>query len=86
MHKRDITPAVAARLVASQFPQWAGLPVRPVASRATTGTWRRSRRSIVGCRSPLAQEKQGGAGADAAGRRSAREVIDLVLADHDRST
>ena len=39
----------------------------------------------------LAQEKQGGAGADAAARRfgwrtSAREVIDLVLADHDRST
>ncbi len=30
MDKRDITPAVAARLVASQFPQWAGLPVRPV--------------------------------------------------------
>jgi aminoglycoside phosphotransferase (APT) family kinase protein len=30
MDKRDITPAVAARLVASQFPQWAGLAVRPV--------------------------------------------------------
>lgn len=30
MDKRDITPAVAARLVASQFPEWAGLPVRPV--------------------------------------------------------
>lgn len=31
MDKRDITPAVAARLIASQFPQWAGLPVSPVA-------------------------------------------------------
>ncbi len=31
MDKRDITPAVAARLIASQFPQWGGLPVRPVA-------------------------------------------------------
>ncbi len=31
MDKRDITPAVAARLIASQFPQWADLPVRPVA-------------------------------------------------------
>ncbi len=30
MDKRDITPAVAARLVASQFPQWASLPVKPV--------------------------------------------------------
>ncbi len=30
-NRPDITPAVAARLVASQFPQWAGLPVRPVA-------------------------------------------------------
>jgi aminoglycoside phosphotransferase (APT) family kinase protein len=28
--KGDITPAVAARLVAAQFPQWAGLPVVPV--------------------------------------------------------
>ncbi len=31
MNKRDITPAVAARLVATQFPQWADLPVVPVA-------------------------------------------------------
>ena len=30
MDKRDITPDVAARLIASQFPQWADLPVRPV--------------------------------------------------------
>lgn len=30
MDKGDITPAVAARLVATQFPQWAGLPVVPV--------------------------------------------------------
>ncbi len=30
MNKRDITPAVAARLVASQYPEWAGLPIRPV--------------------------------------------------------
>lgn len=29
--KTEITPAVAARLVAAQFPQWAGLPVVPVA-------------------------------------------------------
>jgi aminoglycoside phosphotransferase (APT) family kinase protein len=29
--KGDITPAVAARLVATQFPQWADLPVIPVA-------------------------------------------------------
>lgn len=29
--KADITPAVVARLVATQFPQWAGLPVVPVA-------------------------------------------------------
>ncbi len=39
----------------------------------------------------LAQEKKRGARADAAARRqgwrtSAREIIDLVLADHDRST
>jgi aminoglycoside phosphotransferase (APT) family kinase protein len=31
MQKEDITPAVAARLVAAQFPQWADLPVVPVA-------------------------------------------------------
>ena len=31
MKKGDITPAVAARLVAAQFPQWANLPVVPVA-------------------------------------------------------
>jgi aminoglycoside phosphotransferase (APT) family kinase protein len=31
VEKRDITPAVAARLVATQFPQWADLPVVPVA-------------------------------------------------------
>ncbi|HWM21359.1 MAG TPA: aminoglycoside phosphotransferase family protein [Ilumatobacteraceae bacterium] len=31
MEKRDITPAVAAGLVAAQFPQWADLPVVPVA-------------------------------------------------------
>ena len=31
MDKEDITPAVAARLVATQFPQWADLPVVPVA-------------------------------------------------------
>jgi aminoglycoside phosphotransferase (APT) family kinase protein len=30
--KRDITPAVAAGLVAAQFPQWADLPVVPVAA------------------------------------------------------
>jgi aminoglycoside phosphotransferase (APT) family kinase protein len=30
LEKRDVTPEVAARLVASQFPEWAGLPVRPV--------------------------------------------------------
>ena len=30
MNKADITPAVAARLVAAQFPQWADLPVVPV--------------------------------------------------------
>jgi len=31
MEKEDITPAVAARLVGTQFPQWADLPVVPVA-------------------------------------------------------
>jgi aminoglycoside phosphotransferase (APT) family kinase protein len=31
MQKEDITPGVAARLVAAQFPQWADLPVVPVA-------------------------------------------------------
>ncbi len=31
MKKQDITPAVAARLVATQFPQWADLPIVPVA-------------------------------------------------------
>jgi aminoglycoside phosphotransferase (APT) family kinase protein len=31
MEKRNITPAVGARLVAAQFPQWADLPVVPVA-------------------------------------------------------
>lgn len=29
--KFDVTPALVARLVAAQFPQWAGLPVTPVA-------------------------------------------------------
>src|SRR5436309_13380314 len=29
--KRDITPALAAQLVADQFPQWADLPIAPVA-------------------------------------------------------
>lgn len=28
--KAAITPALVSRLVAAQFPQWAGLPVRPV--------------------------------------------------------
>ena len=28
--KADITPELVSRLVAAQFPQWAGLPVRPV--------------------------------------------------------
>ena len=31
MRKGDITADVARRLVAAQFPQWADLPVRPVA-------------------------------------------------------
>jgi len=31
MEKGDITPGLAARLVAAQFPQWADLPVVPVA-------------------------------------------------------
>ena len=30
MPTADLTPDLAARLVAEQFPQWAGLPVRPV--------------------------------------------------------
>ncbi|MGD0700137.1 MAG: hypothetical protein ABSA02_09665 [Trebonia sp.] len=30
MNKDEITADVAARLVAAQFPQWAGLPVTPV--------------------------------------------------------
>ena len=30
MKKRDITPKVVAKLIASQFPQWVGLPIRPV--------------------------------------------------------
>jgi aminoglycoside phosphotransferase (APT) family kinase protein len=30
--KADITPEVVSRLVATQFPQWADLPVRPVAA------------------------------------------------------
>jgi aminoglycoside phosphotransferase (APT) family kinase protein len=33
----DICPALAARLIALQFPKWADLPVRPV---GTQGTWR----------------------------------------------
>jgi aminoglycoside phosphotransferase (APT) family kinase protein len=32
----DISAGLAARLIAEQFPQWAALPVRPVASQ---GTW-----------------------------------------------
>jgi hypothetical protein len=28
--KADITPEVVSRLVATQFPQWADLPIRPV--------------------------------------------------------
>ena len=32
----DISGDLAARLIAEQFPQWAGLPIRPVATR----TWR----------------------------------------------
>lgn len=31
MHRDEITASVAARLVAEQFPEWAGLPVVPVA-------------------------------------------------------
>jgi aminoglycoside phosphotransferase (APT) family kinase protein len=31
MKKRDITPAIAARLIAEQFPQWSDLSVLPVA-------------------------------------------------------
>ncbi|MDQ2816550.1 MAG: aminoglycoside phosphotransferase family protein [Actinomycetota bacterium] len=31
VNEDEITPDVAARLVAAQFPQWAGLPVTPVA-------------------------------------------------------
>jgi aminoglycoside phosphotransferase (APT) family kinase protein len=31
----DITPGLVTRLVAEQFPKWAGLPVRPVASAGT---------------------------------------------------
>ena len=31
MNKADITPALVARLIAAQFPQWAHLPVTPVA-------------------------------------------------------
>ena len=30
VRKADITPGLVSRLIASQFPQWAGLPVRPV--------------------------------------------------------
>ena len=30
VHKSDITPELVSRLVATQFPQWAGLRVRPV--------------------------------------------------------
>ncbi|HEY4463739.1 MAG TPA: phosphotransferase, partial [Streptosporangiaceae bacterium] len=30
MDKAAITPALVSRLVAAQFPRWAGLPVRPV--------------------------------------------------------
>jgi aminoglycoside phosphotransferase (APT) family kinase protein len=33
----DISADLAARLIAEQFPQWAGLPIRPV---DTQGTWR----------------------------------------------
>jgi aminoglycoside phosphotransferase (APT) family kinase protein len=33
----DISADLAARLIAEQFPQWAGLPIWPV---ATQGTWR----------------------------------------------
>ncbi len=31
----DISPGLAARLIAEQFPQWAGLPIRPVTSQGT---------------------------------------------------
>jgi aminoglycoside phosphotransferase (APT) family kinase protein len=30
VEKADITPELVCRLVATQFPQWAGLPIRPV--------------------------------------------------------
>ena len=30
MQKDQITPALAQRLIAEQFPQWADLPVAPV--------------------------------------------------------
>jgi aminoglycoside phosphotransferase (APT) family kinase protein len=30
VEKADITPELVSRLVATQFPQWAGLPIRPV--------------------------------------------------------
>jgi len=32
VRKSDITPDLVSRLIAEQFPQWAGLPVRPVAA------------------------------------------------------
>ena len=35
MERKDITAELASRLVAAQFPQWAGLPVRP----AEPGGW-----------------------------------------------
>lgn len=39
MDKGDITPAVAGRLVAAQFPQWADLPVVPVALDGWDRVW-----------------------------------------------
>jgi aminoglycoside phosphotransferase (APT) family kinase protein len=30
MRRADITADLVSRLIADQFPQWAGLPVRPV--------------------------------------------------------
>jgi aminoglycoside phosphotransferase (APT) family kinase protein len=51
MKSADLTPAVVARLIAAQFPQWAYLPVVSVAFDGwdnTTVRRRSSRRPMIG--------------------------------------
>ena len=86
--KRDITAAVVAELVATQFPQWADLAVVPVALDGWDNTtFRLGAEALWKALITLAREKQGGENADEAARRfgwrgGPRDVVAAILADH----